>query len=177
MRKILSHLWFVWLLATSVAAQAGLTGLPTNNYDPVCAMACVRSLYSLTLSCSTGGGMLGMVAFTTSTECWASNDEYLTSLAYCMKNQCADFDIASSKFEYFWETQATGQTNAGVRSVPAKWTFAEALFRVSSPPAFTLSVNATELNQTSLVNPDTYASQDNVLYGVQRETAFENVSW
>jgi hypothetical protein len=160
----------------AVVAQNGLTGLPAKTYDPVCAMACVRSLYTLSLSCSTGGGIIGMVAFTTSTECWAKNDEYLTSLAYCMHTRCESLGFPDSKLETFWEQQATGQTNAGVRSVPAKWSFAQALAQVSSPPTFTLAANATELNETSLVNSLTYQSQFNVLYGVQRETSFENLA-
>lgn len=154
----------------------GLTGLPTNGYDPVCAMACVRSLYTLGVSCSAGGGTLGMIALTTTPECWATNDPYLTSLAYCMKAECAKYNILNSKFESFWELQATGQSNAGVKTVPAKWSYAEALAQLSSPPNVTLAAKATWLNQTSLVNPVTYMAQYNVLYAVQRETGFENLS-
>jgi hypothetical protein len=174
--KIFSLISSIFLLATAVVAQNGLTGLPTNTYDPVCAMACVRSLYTLSLSCSTGGGSLGMVTLTTSPECWATNDQYLTSLAYCMKTKCAKFNVPNSKFESFWELQATGQTNAGVKSVPAKWSYAEALAQLPSPPNVTLASNATWLNQTSLVSPITYTAQYNVLFGVQRETSFENLS-
>ena len=89
------------LLAATVGAQNGLTGLPTKTYDPVCAMACVRSLYTLTLSCSTGGDMLGMVAFTTSSDCWAENDEYLKSLAYCMRTHCEGLGFTDSKLEIY----------------------------------------------------------------------------
>lgn len=174
--KPFSGLWPAYLLTTSAMASSGLTGLPAKSYDPVCAMACVRSLDTLKLSCSTGGASVGMVAFATSSGCWATNDQYLTTLAYCMRSRCASFSVLDSKLESFWELQATGQSNAGVETVPAKWSFAEALFQVSSPPTMTLAPNAIWLNQTSIVNPKTYAAQYNVLFGVQRETSFENLA-
>jgi hypothetical protein len=117
-----------------------------------------------------------MVALTTSPECWATNDPYLTSLAYCMKTECAKYNVRNSKSESFWELQATGQTNAGVKSVSAKWSYAEALAQLTSPPTAMLAKNATWLNETSLINPATYLSQYDVLYAVQRETTFENIS-
>lgn len=141
--KLLPSLWHACLLVTPTMAENGLTGLPAQSYDPLCAMACVRSLDTLSLSCSTGGGSVGMVAFTTSTECWAANDQYLISLAYCMRIQCARFGVLNSKLESFWELQATGQSNAGVRIIPAKWSFSEALEQLSSPPEITLASNAT----------------------------------
>jgi hypothetical protein len=115
-----------------------------------------------------------MVTLTTSPECWATDDAYLTSLAYCMKTECAKSNIPISKFESFWELQATGQSNAGVMTIPAKWSFQESLSIVSSVPSVTLAANATWLNETSLVNPKTYLAQYDVLYAVQRETTFEN---
>ena len=79
-----------WLLATSVAAsvpfQGALNGFPANPYDPFCAMSCLRSLYDLTLSCSSTGDTIGMVTFTTSSACWAENTPYLTSLAWCTES-------------------------------------------------------------------------------------------
>jgi hypothetical protein len=93
-----------------------------------------------------------------------------------MKTACAKYNIRNSKFESFWELQATGQTNAGVQSVPAKWSYSEALAQLSSQPTVMLAANATWLNQTSLVNSATYTAQYNVLYAVQRETSFENLS-
>jgi hypothetical protein len=118
--KFSSIIWSTCLLTTSVLAQSGLTGLPTNPYDPYCAMACLRSLYTLNLACSTSGGTLGMLTFTTSSECWATNTPYLTSLAWCINTKCAQYDESASKLEYFWENQATGQSDAGVATVPAK---------------------------------------------------------
>ena len=162
------------LLVTSVLCEGELTGFPQNIYDPYCAMASLLSLYSLELDCSTMGATVGMMTMMTSSSCWASNTPYLTSLAWCMQTKCAEFDIKASKLETFWEQEATGQSPAGVKTVPAKWSSAEALANVASPPTTQLSANATELNATSLVNPDVYLEQWNVLTSVQQETTREN---
>lgn len=163
------------LLPSSVLGEGELTGFPANPYDPYCAMACLRSLSSLTLDCSSSeGDMLGMVQMTTSSECWASNTPYLTSLAWCMKTRCYGLDIPASKFESFWELDATGQTSAGVEVVPAKWSYAESLAQIDSPPTFQLSATDVSLNQTSLVNDHVYTMQWNILTSVQEETTREN---
>ena len=174
--KIFSVLWLVQLLVTSVLTQdgTGLTGFPTNIYDPFCAMTCLRSIYSLMLSCSSMGDTVGMMTMTTSTECWASNTPYLTTLAWCMHVKCAEFDIPNSKLEYFWETQATGQSTVGVRTVPAKWSYAEALANVPSPPTNQLTTDDMWLNTTSLVPQETYLAQWNILTRVQGESTTEN---
>lgn len=181
------------VFSPAFAFQAGaLTGFPVNNYDPYCAMACVRSLNGLMLSCSStmgSGGMIGMMDFSTSSACWASNTPFLTSLAYCMTAQCAigEFsmgdDIPASKFEWFWETEANGQISAGAVLVTPKWTYAQALVEAQAAAANasavsgglpTLDADAMWLNTTSLVSPSVYRSQWNVLVGVQEETTKEN---
>ncbi|KAL1894907.1 hypothetical protein Sste5346_005594 [Sporothrix stenoceras] len=180
-----------FLSPTSAFNAGALTGFPVNNYDPYCAMACVRSLNGLMLSCSStigSGGMVGMMDFATSSACWASNTPFLTSLAYCMIVQCAidEFslgeDIPASKFEWFWETEATGQISVGAVMVTPKWTYAQALVEAqaivsnssTSGGLPTLEADAMWLNTTSLVSPATYRAQWNVLVAVQEETTKEN---
>ena len=162
------------LLSTYVVGEGELTGFPANPYDPYCAMSCLRSLYALTLSCSNMGDTVGMMTMTTSSSCWASNTPYLTSLAWCMHTKCAEFDVPNSKLESFWEQEATGQSTAGVATVPAKWTFAEALANAPHPPTSQLTATDTELNSTSLVPLDVYQMQWNILTSVQREVTIEN---
>ncbi|KAF2098869.1 hypothetical protein NA57DRAFT_76105 [Rhizodiscina lignyota] len=173
--KVSSIIWSACLLATSVLGDQGaLTGFPANPYDPYCAMSCLRSLYTLTLSCSDMGATLGMMTSMTSSSCWASNTPYLTSLAWCMHTKCAEFDVPNSKLEWFWETEATGQSTAGQVLVTPKWSYSEALANVPQSPTKQLSASDTWLNVTSLVSPDVYLEQWNVLTGVQRETTVEN---
>lgn len=166
--------WAICLLIQAIAAQnAGLTGFPDNPYDPYCAMACLRSIYTLQLSCSQSGDSVGMVQITTSSECWATNDPYLETLAWCMHLRCPN-SVLESKREEFWETQATGQSSAGVKTVPAKWSYAEALAASPRAPTKQLSANATELNEVALVNPEVWQSQWNVLSEVQRQGTVGN---
>ncbi|CAK7215173.1 hypothetical protein SBRCBS47491_002393 [Sporothrix bragantina] len=180
------------LFSSTFAFNFGaLTGIPTNNYDPYCAMACVRSLNGLMLACSStmgSGGMIGMMDFSTSSACWASDTPYLTSLAYCMYLQCSKEEytlgeeIPASKSEWFWETEATGQITAGAILVTPKWTYAQALVQAQAAAANassfgglpTLDADAMWLNTTSLVSPLTYTEQWNVLVAVQQETTKEN---
>ena len=164
--KILSRLWRLWsacLLATSVLAgtrfSGTLHGFPVNPYDPLCAMSCLRSLYGLTLSCSSMGDTVGMMSMVTTSACWADNTHYLTSLAWCMHTRCAEYNIANSKLEYLWETKSTGQSDAGEIGVPAKWSYSEALTNIASPPMIQLTPTDEWLNDTSLVSPLVYQKQ------------------
>lgn len=118
--------------------------------------------------------MVGAVMVMTTTECYAQNEPFLASLAWCAHDKCAGGADSPLVMEYFWDEQATGQKSAGQRSVPAKWTYAEALAHVSTAPTFQLLPTDTMLNQTSLVPPETYLSQLNVLSGVQGEGVREN---
>ncbi|RWQ95331.1 hypothetical protein C8Q69DRAFT_492174 [Paecilomyces variotii] len=176
--KITLPLWSAWLLVPPVLAgapfQSALNGFPANPYDPFCAMSCLCSLYSLRLSCSSTGDTVGMMTMKTSSACWAENTPYLTSLAWCMHTKCSEYNVKNSKLEYFWETESTGQSDAGETGVPPKWSYTEALANITSPPTIQLTPEDTWLNDTSLVSPLVYEEQWNVLTSVQRETAQEN---
>lgn len=174
MTGFLPRLLTTCLYTTSVLAVGELTGFPANPYDPYCGMACLRSLSSLMLACSDGGEMVGMHAIMTSSSCWASDTPYLTSLAYCMHDKCSSIGIPNSKLEKFWETDATGQQSAGVQTVKPKWSYAEALAQVKEKPTVQLTRADTDLNTTSLVSPDVYTAQYNILYSIQREVTVEN---
>ncbi|KAK6336195.1 hypothetical protein TWF696_001758 [Orbilia brochopaga] len=166
--------WATSMLVASVTGQGQLNGFPANPYDPFCAMACLRSLTSLMLDCSSMGDTVGMMTMSTTSACWATNTPYLTSLAWCMHTKCAPYHVSNSKFEFFWETQATGQTTAGVKIVPPKWSYAEALAKVVEPVTVQLAASDMDLNATSIVSPDVYLKQWNVLTMIQRETTVEN---
>jgi hypothetical protein len=115
-----------------------------------------------------------MSTIMTTTKCWASNDPYLTSLAWCIHVECADYNIPASKPEYFWETQSTGQSDAGVQTVAAKWTYGHTLAQVAQPPTLHFTATDTDLNTTSIVSPAVYQAQYNVLSDIQLETTVEN---
>lgn len=164
------------LLGPAMGDVGQVNGLPANPYDPYCAMACLRSFSSLTLSCSEmSGETVGMMEMVTPSSCWAINEPYLESLAYCMHEKCAEDDIKNSKLEHFWETETTGQSQAGQAGVAPKWSYSDALAQVNSVPRHQVATDDTWLNVTSLVNPSIYTAQWNILVSVQQETARENV--
>jgi hypothetical protein len=119
--------------------------------------------------------MVGMHAIMTSSTCWASNTPYLTSLAWCMHEKCSvELSIPNSKLEAFWESDATGQKSAGVKTVKPKWSYAEALAGVKERPKIQLTKEDMHLNATALVAPNVYQAQFNVLFSIQREVTVEN---
>lgn len=69
-------------------------------YDPVCGTACIRSFYIMMLNCSSEGEMIGMVHLMTSTECYAENTAYLTSVAWCTNAHCEDEKPPAGLLEY-----------------------------------------------------------------------------
>ena len=159
----------------ALAPQNGLIGFPANAYDPFCATSCLRSFASLMLDCSnTTGDMLGMMVMTTSTECYASNTPFLTSVAWCTHVKCAGLDLAPSELESWWETVVTGQQAAGVSTVPPKWSYQESLAQVAKPPTLQLAAADTDLNTTSLVSEAVYLGQWNALTCTWQESATEN---
>jgi hypothetical protein len=92
-----------------------------------------------------------------------------------MHEKCSvELSIPNSKLEAFWESDATGQQSAGVKTVKPKWSYAEALAQVEGKPTVQLTRANTDLNVTSLVSPDVYKAQYNVLYSIQREITVEN---
>jgi hypothetical protein len=122
--------------------------MPTD--DPACAFACTGSLASFELACSGGdhhggGGHAGHGAGKpTSPACRASDEPYLTTVAWCFKTKCAPYGIPTSRLEAVWELKVTGSPG-----VAAKWSYTEALLHVDAPPTHQLAMGD-KLNVTSL---------------------------
>jgi hypothetical protein len=115
--------------------------------------------------------MTGMMALNMMTwpECFASNEPYLTSMAFCVEQECSEFRYTFLQLETFWATQATGDPK-----VPPKWSYTEALSKVTQPPTETLvSGMDSMLNRTMLANQSTMSLQRNTLYSVGYEGRLE----
>lgn len=162
------------LTTTDVFSQYGLTGIPANAYDPVCATACLRSFYTMTLSCSAGGQTRGMATQPTSTECYAEKIAFLTSVAWCTHVQCEERQPPADLLEYWWEMQITGQKTAGARTVPTKWTYGQALAQITEEATLQLRMNDTSLDTTSLVPLHKWHAQYNFLHSTQEQDARMN---
>ncbi|KAF0645901.1 hypothetical protein FPSE5266_07788 [Fusarium pseudograminearum] len=160
--------WFV-VLVTRAAAN-GIEGYGLSSYDPLCAESCLRSLSSLSLSCSEHGGGHGhmMMAMATSPACRANNTTFLASTAWCLSVKCADQHV--SKLEAYWEKWVTGS-----KEVVPKWTYSESLAEADPwPQRLQIGEIDMSLNETSVVNPTAYLKQWNVLGGVKREITLES---
>ncbi|UZP40438.1 hypothetical protein NXS19_008254 [Fusarium pseudograminearum] len=160
--------WFV-VLVTRAAAN-GIEGYGLSSYDPLCAESCLRSLSSLSLSCSEHGGGHGhmMMAMATSPACRANNTAFLASTAWCLSVKCADQHV--SKLEAYWEKWVTGS-----KEVVPKWTYSESLAEADPwPQRLQIGEIDMSLNETSIVNPTAYLKQWNVLGGVKREITLES---
>ncbi|KAM0433174.1 hypothetical protein ACHAQK_009353 [Fusarium lateritium] len=140
----------------------GLTTYGLITTDPVCADACLRTLNLLMLSCSAmhHGDFKTMH---TEPSCRANDTAFLTSMAWCINTKCAD--KKASKIEGYWEEWLTGSP-----SVPAKWSYAQALAEVDpQPPRYQLNVTDMALNRTSVVQPMIYLKQLQSLGGSKHE--------
>lgn len=82
----------------------------------------------------------------TSATCRANDDAYLTTLAYCLSSKCPK-SVALWELEQFWAAPAT----TGDPTVPAKWSYQEALRNVNNTPSVAWAMGNT-LNTTMLVN-------------------------
>ncbi|KAK3997865.1 Ferric/cupric reductase transmembrane component 1 [Cladorrhinum sp. PSN332] len=130
-------------------ASVGLPGITNPIDDPACAYACTGSLSGYALECSTvdhsrhsdhGHGP----AIYTSPDCRSNDTPYLTTVAWCLRTKCAPYHVPTSRLEAVWEQETTGDA-----SVPAKWSYTEALLNVADPPTRQLvmgdTINATLL--------------------------------
>ncbi|KAI8957694.1 putative rerric reductase like transmembrane component [Daldinia sp. FL1419] len=135
----------------------GLLGYGISVYNPVCAYACgnVVSLYEL--GCSTamhgGTGRYSNQKFTTSDDCYATDDNFLRSAAYCINTHC--FDITLPDLEHYWANFLIGREPG--KTAP-KEPYSVALSHVDPPPQIVV-VPYSVLNQTTLVAEQEYSDE------------------
>ncbi|KAH8884118.1 putative ferric-chelate reductase [Thozetella sp. PMI_491] len=147
----------------------GLIGYGIDMYKPPCAHACRSSLSSYMLQCSEmeetemdhgmkvkAKRMSGMdMEFTTSADCYATDNMFLQSLAYCIHARCSA--VLISKLELFWETFVAGRQPGQPQP---KISYTEALLLVRDPPAAIADAEAV-LNTTTLTDDQAYLANYN----------------
>ncbi|KAI0161868.1 ferric reductase like transmembrane component-domain-containing protein [Hypoxylon sp. FL1284] len=144
-------------------------------YQPTCAFACHDALSAYELSCSVpidpkdaGGNHLGdmsMPTFITSPKCYATDDNYLKSVAYCISTHCHDSPL--SDLEHYWSTFLVGRIPG--QPTP-KESYSEALARANPPPVGIVPPMTT-LDRTTLVVEQAYKAIYNAdSYFEQMET-------
>jgi hypothetical protein len=140
----------------------GLIGYGIDMYKPTCAFACRDSISSSTLKCTTTSDMTDMPGMDmdmgsgeTEPDCYATDDAFLQTLAWCISIHCKD--VPEWKLERYWMMNVPG--NAAVQPIP-KHTYQETLAMIIIAPTETL-VGGEPLNKTSMVSEDDWLSNFN----------------
>ncbi|KAK3688053.1 putative ferric-chelate reductase [Podospora appendiculata] len=162
-------------------AGNGFIGYPIAMYKPTCAYACRDTVASWALNCTDGKAMDGhdmsdmpgmgtggdpkpsmdMGSGSPSPECFATNDPFLQTLAWCMSTHCTDEDVAT--LESYWQLNVAGRQ--AVQPLPED-SYQRALLKVTTPPTSVLDADAV-LNEVSLVDEDAYQANWGGNYGFE----------
>lgn len=157
----------VFAMTSNGRSGHGLIGYGITMYNPTCAFACRDSISSSSLNCSTmaeeemPGMMMDMGSGDTEPDCYATDDAFLQTLAWCISTHC--HDLPAWKLEKYWKANVAG--TASVQPDP-KDTYQQALAKVVLAPNETL-VAGDPLNKTSLV------AEDDWLAAFNADAAFE----
>jgi hypothetical protein len=139
----------------STGAAGAFVGLGGAYQRPNCAYGCGNAFTSVNLTCTelpmAGMGM-GMGMAMTSPACKASNEPYLTSIAYCMKQKCESAPVW--QLEQYWATMITGSP-----TVMPKWDYHTTLDHVGPAPTVQYMPGVT-VNSTMLVNEKSWTIQN-----------------
>jgi len=129
-------------------------------YDPPCAYGCRDTLGGYFLECEeygSGGhshhGSMDMPPPTP--QCYATNDFFLQSMAWCISTHCKDVPVA--KLEEYWAIDLVGRK---ANQAAPKWSYQESLFKVTEPPT-EIADPEEILNTTTLVDEESYQSNYN----------------
>ncbi|CAL8577141.1 hypothetical protein XPA_002986 [Xanthoria parietina] len=159
---------FVHVLVSSAHVTTGrdghgLIGYGISMYNPLCAYTCRDVLSTSMLACSEHTDMhMPMLKkremhmdIETSPECYASDDSFLRTLAYCMSTHCSD--VAMWSLEKYWNLNVAGRQPS--QPIP-KTTYQQTLANIATEPSDQL-VLGEDLNHTMLVSDDDYQASYN----------------
>ncbi|CAG8408234.1 unnamed protein product [Penicillium salamii] len=140
----------------------GFIGYGISVYDPVCATTCAE-VVPTRLQCpksDDGGSYLS----TPSPECLATNEPYLTSMAWCIHVHCGD-EVEIFNIESWWRLNIPGRQ---VDQPVPKMTYQHALSLIETPPTEILEKGAV-LNRTVTVSNESYNAHQ------EQQTVYKNV--
>ncbi len=153
------HSVLVLSMVSSGRDGHGLIGYGISMYKPLCAYTCRDVLSSSTLDCSEHMHMshdmhMGMGA-STSPECYATDDAFLSSLAYCISTHC--HNVSVWELEKYWTMNVAGKQPD--QPLP-KATYQQTLANITAAPKDTL-IMSEDLNRTMIVPNEDYQSSFN----------------
>lgn len=129
--------------------ESGFVGYGIAAYYPHCAFACRDQIAGAQLNCSEvhhhhhNGKDIAMVM--TGSECYASDDLYLQTMALCVKTYCND--ISAWELERYWQKRVVGSY---AEQPGPKYTYQEALNNINGTPT-TVFDEETPLKTTSIL--------------------------
>lgn len=94
---------------TDVRAGHGLIGYGISMYDPLCAYSCRAAIATSKLDCSDNVEELAAndeAYDITSPECYATDDAFLRTLAYCIASHCHELPVWT--IERYWQANVAG---------------------------------------------------------------------
>lgn len=125
-------------------------------YKPACATACRDILSAYSLECEDDNqdhthmkrmAGMGMEKTPPTPECYAVNDPYLQSLAYCISEHCQDQHIYT--IEEWWDGRVTGNA---INQPKPKETYQSALAKIVQNPPTNVTDPEEMLTEPSLVD-------------------------
>ncbi|UJO24165.1 Ferric/cupric reductase transmembrane component B [Fulvia fulva] len=160
-----AHWLLLTLFITSVLCSkgtrgSGFVGYGITMYKPACATACRDVLSAYSLECEGDNQdhshmrrMAGMGAekVPPSPSCYAVNDPYLQSLAYCISQHCEDIPIYT--IEQWWNRRVTGRVPGQPKP---KETYQQSLAKIVVNPPTNVTESEEMLMEPSLVEDETW---------------------
>ena len=140
------------------ASGHGLVGYGFTLYKPLCAWTCREVFSSSPLNCSEPMDMEDADAeLETLPECYATDDAFLQSLAYCLSTHCQNVAIWDLE-EYWSKYVADYEPN---QAIP-KATYQQVSQNITTEPTDTL-VLGEALNKTMMASDEDYEAAQNGL--------------
>lgn len=155
------HVLLVSSMVSTGRPGHGLIGYGISMYKPLCAYTCRDVLSTSMLNCSEhmdmseGMDMEMDMGSATSPECYATDDAFLETLAYCMSTHCQNVPVWD--LEKYWNMNIAGTQPK--QPVP-KATYQQTLANMTTEPTDTLVVGE-DLNKTMIVSEEGYQSSYN----------------
>ncbi|KAL8659665.1 MAG: hypothetical protein Q9202_007018 [Teloschistes flavicans] len=156
---VCAYILGVWSMVSTGRDAHGLIGYGISMYDPLCAFTCRDTLSTSILTCSEHVDMsMGMdmdMGSETSPDCFATNDAFLQTLAYCIFTHCQGLPVW--RLEEYWTMNVAG--TSAHQPLP-KATYQQTLANITTRPAATLAVGE-DLDNVMIVAGEDYEASYN----------------
>ena len=159
------HVLLVSSMVSTGRPGHGLIGYGISMYNPLCAFSCRDVLSSSMLNCSESVSMSSMgidMGSDTSPDCYATDDAFLESLAYCLSTHCQDVSVWV--LEKYWVMNVAGTS---INQPMPKATYQQTIANMTTKPTDTLVIGE-DLNKTMIVSYEDYEKSYNAQSAFER---------